>query len=105
VPRLLDQVHAFRHVTADNAPTYPLVEAAKASDAAGLARALHPLRAAFDSLTEEANLFLSEVDRHVAAERVDEERFLAHKHALLTRALSTRARLRCRARRPEPMAA
>jgi uncharacterized protein (TIGR02677 family) len=60
-----------------------LAEAARAGDAAGLARALHRLRAAFESLTEEANLFLSELDRHVASERVDEARFLAHKHALL----------------------
>ncbi|HET9598164.1 MAG TPA: TIGR02677 family protein [Anaeromyxobacteraceae bacterium] len=60
-----------------------LAEAERGSDAAGLARALHRLRSAFDSLTEEANLFLSELDRHVSAERVDEERFLAHKHALL----------------------
>jgi uncharacterized protein (TIGR02677 family) len=60
-----------------------LIDAARASDAPGLARALHRLRAAFDSLTEEANLFLSELDRHVSSERVDEERFLAHKHALL----------------------
>jgi len=68
-----------------------LAAAARAGDAAGLARALHRLRAAFDSLTEEANLFLSELDRHAsgpgagpgAAERVDEERFLAHKQALL----------------------
>ncbi len=60
-----------------------LADAARLGDAAGLARALHRLRAAFDSLTEEANLFLSELDRHVSAERVDEERFLAHKRALL----------------------
>ena len=60
-----------------------LVEGARASDAAALARALHRLHAAFESLTEEANLFLAELDRHVSAERVDEARFLAHKHALL----------------------
>jgi uncharacterized protein (TIGR02677 family) len=60
-----------------------LAAAARAGDAAGLARALHRLRGAFASLTEEANLFLSELDRHVSADRVDEGRFLAHKQALL----------------------
>lgn len=60
-----------------------LVAAARAGDAPGLVRALHRLRTAFDSLTEEANLFLGELDRQVEAERIDEERFLAHKHALL----------------------
>jgi len=60
-----------------------LVASAGVGDAAGMVRALHRLRAAFDSLTEEANLFLGELDRHISAERVDEERFLAHKHALL----------------------
>jgi uncharacterized protein (TIGR02677 family) len=57
--------------------------AAGASDGAALVRALHRLHAAFESLTAEANLFLGELDRHAAAERVDEERFLAYKHALL----------------------
>ncbi|HEX7488468.1 MAG TPA: TIGR02677 family protein, partial [Anaeromyxobacteraceae bacterium] len=60
-----------------------LVAAAQGSDAAGLARALHRLRGAFVSLTEEAKLFLGELDRHTAGERLDEERFHAHKGALL----------------------
>jgi uncharacterized protein (TIGR02677 family) len=60
-----------------------LVAAARAGDAPGLVRALHRLRGAFDSLTEEANLFLGELDRYLSVERIDEERFLAHKHALL----------------------
>ena len=60
-----------------------LVAAAQISDAAGLARALHRLRGAFVSLTEEAKLFLGELDRHTAGERLDEERFHAHKRALL----------------------
>lgn len=57
--------------------------AARAGNAPALVRALHRLHAAFESLTAEANLFLGELDRHAAAERVDEERFLAYKHALL----------------------
>ena len=60
-----------------------LVWAQRGGDAAGLARAFHRLHAAFASLTEEANLFLGELDRHVSQERVDEARFLAHKQALL----------------------
>ena len=64
-------------------PLSALVAAARGSDAAGLARALHRLRGAFVSLTEEAKLFLGELDRHTAGERLDEERFHAHKQALL----------------------
>lgn len=60
-----------------------LVAAAGVGDGAALVRALHRLHAAFESLTAEANLFLGELDRHAAAERVDEDHFLAHKHALL----------------------
>jgi uncharacterized protein (TIGR02677 family) len=60
-----------------------LVAAAREEDAPGLVRALHRLHTAFESLTREANLFLGELDRQISAERVDEERFLAHKHALL----------------------
>jgi uncharacterized protein (TIGR02677 family) len=60
-----------------------LLHASRAADAPGLVRALHRLHAAFESLTREANLFLGELERQVSAERVDEERFLAHKHALL----------------------
>jgi uncharacterized protein (TIGR02677 family) len=60
-----------------------LLAAAPAGDAAGLVRALHRLHAAFESLTREANLFLGELDRQISAARVDEQRFLAHKHALL----------------------
>jgi uncharacterized protein (TIGR02677 family) len=58
-------------------------DGARAGDAAALVRALHRLHAAFESLTAEANLFLGELDRHAAAERVEEEAFLAYKHALL----------------------
>src|SRR6266496_3169219 len=43
-----------------------LVWAQRGGDAAGLARAFHRLHAAFASLTEEANLFLGELDRHVS---------------------------------------
>jgi uncharacterized protein (TIGR02677 family) len=60
-----------------------LVASARAGDAPPLVRALHRLRTAFESLTEEANLFLGELDRQVSSERIDEERFLAYKHALL----------------------
>jgi uncharacterized protein (TIGR02677 family) len=57
--------------------------ASRAGDAGALVRALHRLRGAFESLTGEANLFLGELDRHAAQERVDEEGFRAYKHALL----------------------
>lgn len=57
--------------------------AVPADEAPAMVRALHRLRAAFDSLTAEANLFLGELDRYVSAERVDEQGFLAHKQALL----------------------
>lgn len=60
-----------------------LAATGRAADAPGLVRALHRLRGAFESLTAEANLFLGDLDRHAAEERVDEERFLAYKHALL----------------------
>ncbi len=60
-----------------------LAAAARAGDAAALVRALHRLRGAFESLTGEANLFLGELDRHAAQERVDEDHFRAYKHALL----------------------
>jgi uncharacterized protein (TIGR02677 family) len=60
-----------------------LAEAARASDAPGMVRALHRLRGAFESLTQEANLFLGDLDRHAGAERIEEDRFLAHKQALL----------------------
>ncbi len=60
-----------------------LAEAARGADAPGLVRALHRLRGAFESLTQEANLFLGDLDRHAGTERVEEERFLAHKQALL----------------------
>ncbi len=60
-----------------------LAAAGRAGDAPALVRALHRLRGAFESLTAEANLFLGELDRHAAEGRVDEERFLAYKHALL----------------------
>jgi uncharacterized protein (TIGR02677 family) len=58
-------------------------EAAAAGEAAVLPLALHRLRNAFESLTAEANLFLGELDRQASAERVDEARFVAYKHALL----------------------
>lgn len=60
-----------------------LAASAGAGDAAGLVRALHRLRNAFESLTAEANIFLGELDRHAAAERVEQAAFLAYKHALL----------------------
>lgn len=60
-----------------------LAGSARGGDAPGLVRALHRLRGAFESLTQEANLFLGELDRYTAVERVEEARFLAHKQALL----------------------
>ena len=60
-----------------------LLVSGHADDAPGMARALHRLGGAFTSLTEEANLFLGELDRHTSADRVEEDRFLAHKQALL----------------------
>jgi uncharacterized protein (TIGR02677 family) len=60
-----------------------LLGAARAADAPALHRTLHRLWGAFDSLTNEAKLFLGDLDRHFAIERLDEERFLAHKQALL----------------------
>jgi uncharacterized protein (TIGR02677 family) len=60
-----------------------LAAAARAGDGPGVVRALHLLRAAFDSLTKEANLFLLELDRQTSGERIDEDRFFAHKQALL----------------------
>ncbi len=61
-----------------------LAEAARGGDAPGLVRALHRLGGAFESLTQEANLFLGELDRHTGTERVEEVRFLAYKQALLS---------------------
>jgi uncharacterized protein (TIGR02677 family) len=60
-----------------------LATGAEAHDAPAIVRALHRLRAGFESLTAEANLFLSELDRQSAVERLDSDRFLGHKHALL----------------------
>jgi uncharacterized protein (TIGR02677 family) len=60
-----------------------LATGAEVGDAPAIVRALHRLRAGFDSLTAEANLFLSELDRQAAIERLDSDRFLGHKHALL----------------------
>ncbi len=60
-----------------------LAEAARAGDAPALVRALHRVRGAFESLVEEANLFLGELDRSAAEGRVEEDRFLLHKQALL----------------------
>ena len=57
--------------------------AARAADAPALVRALHRLHAGFESLTAEANLFLGELERNAGEGRVEEERFLAYKHALL----------------------
>jgi uncharacterized protein (TIGR02677 family) len=60
-----------------------LATSAEAGDAPGIVRALHRLRAGFESLTAEANLFLSELDRQASVERLDSDKFLGHKHALL----------------------
>src|SRR6266511_2600050 len=60
-----------------------LAAAARAGDAAPLVRALHRLRGAFESLTGEANLFLGELDRHAAQERVDEDHFQDRKSTRL----------------------
>ncbi|HLL52762.1 MAG TPA: TIGR02677 family protein [Myxococcaceae bacterium] len=48
-----------------------------------LLRLLHDLHTAFDTLTEEANRFIGELDRSMAADRVEEERFVLYKQALL----------------------
>lgn len=60
-----------------------LVSAARGGDGTGVVRALHRLRTAFESLTTEAKRFLGGLDRHTSAERLDEARYLSHKHALL----------------------
>lgn len=60
-----------------------LATSAETGDAPGIVRALHRLNTAFESLTGEADLFLSELDRQAAVERLDSEKFLGHKHALL----------------------
>ncbi|AKU92734.1 TIGR02677 family protein [Vulgatibacter incomptus] len=44
---------------------------------------LHDLNAAFESLTEEANRFIGDLDRPTGAKRMDEERFTFYKRALL----------------------
>jgi uncharacterized protein (TIGR02677 family) len=48
-----------------------------------LVRLLHDLNAAFDPLTSEATRFIGELSQHIAAERVEEERFVLYKRALL----------------------
>jgi uncharacterized protein (TIGR02677 family) len=60
-----------------------LATGAETGDAPAIVRALHRLRAGFESLTAEADLFLSELDRQAAVERLDSDEFLGHKHALL----------------------
>jgi len=44
---------------------------------------LHDLHTAFDTLTEEANRFIGELDRSTAPDRIEEERFVLYKQALL----------------------
>ncbi len=51
--------------------------------AESLVRSLHDLFSAFDTLTEEANRFIGELDRSGASERIDEERFILYKEALV----------------------
>jgi len=60
-----------------------LADAARAADAQALVRALHRVRGAFESLVEEANVFLGELDRATTEGRVEEARFLLHKQALM----------------------
>lgn len=55
-----------------------------AVDPAVLVRLLHDLQAAFATLTQEANRFLGDLDHHLGGERMDEDRFVAHKRALLS---------------------
>lgn len=60
-----------------------LATGAETGEGATIVRALHRLHAGFKSLTAEADLFLSELDRQAAVERLDSDEFLGHKHALL----------------------
>jgi len=46
-------------------------------------RLFHDLHSAFGTLTEEANRFIGELDRQMAPERADEDRFILYKRALL----------------------
>jgi uncharacterized protein (TIGR02677 family) len=46
-------------------------------------RLLHDLHSAFDTLTEEANRFMGDLGRHTRGERVEEERFVHYKQAVL----------------------
>ncbi len=59
------------------------LDASRAADAPKARAALHDLGAAFRALTEEANRFIGDLDEHVAGERLEEERFLLYKRAVL----------------------
>jgi uncharacterized protein (TIGR02677 family) len=48
-----------------------------------LVRLLHDLHAAFETLTQEANRFIGDLNRHFGGERMEEERFVLHKQAVL----------------------
>ncbi len=52
-------------------------------DADAILRSLHDLHSAFDTLTEEANHFIGDLGRHTRAERVEEDRFVLYKQAVL----------------------
>jgi len=48
-----------------------------------LVRILHDLHSAFDTLTEEANRFMGDLGRYTRGERVEEDRFVLYKQAVL----------------------
>jgi uncharacterized protein (TIGR02677 family) len=52
-------------------------------DATTIHGLLHDLQSAFETLTQEANRFISDLDRQAAAERAEEERFMLYKRALV----------------------
>lgn len=57
--------------------------ATTAEDPDTVLKLLHDLHSAFDTLTQEANRFISDLGRQTSAERAEEERFLLYKRALL----------------------
>lgn len=48
-----------------------------------LVRLLHDLHSAFETLTHEANRFIGDLNRHFGGERMEEDRFVLHKQAVL----------------------
>lgn len=56
---------------------------AESPEPEALVRLLHDLHSAFDTLTEEANRFIGDLGRYTRGERVEEERFVLYKQAVL----------------------